>query len=148
MLIDDQHHQQQQSRSIGKPLPTLPAPLLSAPKKLHTLPTPSAFPRPKIPSKPKECTDEEVTVAIKPDYPLALSLPTALPHYTSGMPGMPSAQSCSGRATLVFKVQWRLCISIAACASPATNSTAQTHSTALVQRKRIAPVQHQVRSVL
>ncbi|KAJ6668930.1 hypothetical protein lerEdw1_007739 [Lerista edwardsae] len=64
--IDDQHHQQQ-SRSIGKPLPTLPTQSVSAPKKLHTLPAPSAFPRPKIPPKPKECTDEEADYVVPVD---------------------------------------------------------------------------------
>lgn len=64
--IDDQHHQQQ-SRSIGKPLPTLPTQPLPTPKKLHTLPTPSAYPRPKILPKPKECTDEEADYVVPVD---------------------------------------------------------------------------------
>ncbi|XP_053160864.1 B-cell linker protein isoform X3 [Hemicordylus capensis] len=62
----DNQHQQQHSRPITKPLPNLPM-RSSKPKTLPTLPTPSAAPRPKIPPKQKECTDEEADYVVPVD---------------------------------------------------------------------------------
>ncbi|KAM9379800.1 B-cell linker protein [Phaethornis superciliosus] len=54
----DNRTNHQQLHSISKPLPCAPSPAMSRPKK-PSLPVPSAAAKPKVPPKPKECSDDE-----------------------------------------------------------------------------------------
>ncbi|XP_071604723.1 B-cell linker protein isoform X3 [Heliangelus exortis] len=54
----DNRTNHQQLHSISKPLPCVPSPATSRPKK-PSLPVPSAAAKPKVPPKPKECSDDE-----------------------------------------------------------------------------------------
>ncbi|KFV53959.1 B-cell linker protein, partial [Tyto alba] len=57
----DNRTSHQQLPPINKPLPSTPSPATSRPKKLSmpSLPLPSPAAKPKIPLKPKECSDDE-----------------------------------------------------------------------------------------
>ncbi|XP_025949942.2 B-cell linker protein isoform X2 [Dromaius novaehollandiae] len=57
----DNRTSHQQPPPINKPLPTMPSPASSRPKKPSkpSLPLPSTVPKPKVPPKPKECSDDE-----------------------------------------------------------------------------------------
>ncbi|XP_075614315.1 B-cell linker protein isoform X5 [Balearica regulorum gibbericeps] len=57
----DSRTSQQQLPPINKPLPSTPSPAVSRPKKpsVPSLPLPSPAAKPKVPPKPKECSDDE-----------------------------------------------------------------------------------------
>ncbi|KAM6130490.1 B-cell linker protein [Phoenicopterus ruber ruber] len=57
----DNRTSHQQLPSINKPLPSTPSPAMSRPKKpsMPSLPVPSPAAKPKVPPKPKECSDDE-----------------------------------------------------------------------------------------
>ncbi|KFP44455.1 B-cell linker protein, partial [Chlamydotis macqueenii] len=57
----DNRTSHQQLPPIHKPLPTTPSPAMSKPKKpsVPSLPLPSPAAKPKVPPKPKECSDDE-----------------------------------------------------------------------------------------
>ncbi|NWI27754.1 BLNK protein, partial [Sula dactylatra] len=57
----DSRTSHQQLPSINKPLPNTPSPAVSRPKKpsMPSLPLPSPAAKPKVPPKPKECSDDE-----------------------------------------------------------------------------------------
>ncbi|XP_051474344.1 B-cell linker protein isoform X2 [Apus apus] len=54
----DNRTNHQQLPSMSKPLPSTPSPAMSRPKK-PSLPLPSPAAKPKVPPKPKECSDDE-----------------------------------------------------------------------------------------
>uniref|UniRef100_A0A663M9X4 B cell linker n=1 Tax=Athene cunicularia TaxID=194338 RepID=A0A663M9X4_ATHCN len=58
----DNRGSHQQLPPINKPLPSTPSPAMSRPKKpsVPSLPLPSPAAKPKVPLKPKECSDDEV----------------------------------------------------------------------------------------
>ncbi|XP_023785453.1 B-cell linker protein isoform X5 [Cyanistes caeruleus] len=57
----DNRTSHQQLPPINKPLPSTPSPAMSRPKKpcVPSMPLPSPAAKPKVPPKPKECSDEE-----------------------------------------------------------------------------------------
>lgn len=58
-ISKDNRTSHQQLPPINKPLPSKPSPVMSRPKK-PSLPSPSPVAKPRVPPKPKMCSDDEV----------------------------------------------------------------------------------------
>ncbi|XP_025917726.1 B-cell linker protein isoform X4 [Apteryx rowi] len=112
----DNRTSHQQLPPINKPLPTMPSPALSRPKKPSkpSLPLPSTAPKPKVPPKPKECSDDEDNYIVPVDNDddnyiepteSSTSLPTKPPVNRFMKPTTKSAFPTSAKPSLTSDTQ-------------------------------------------
>ncbi|XP_062435631.1 B-cell linker protein isoform X1 [Rhea pennata] len=112
----DNRTSHQQPPSINKPLPTMPSPAASRPKKPSkpSLPLPSTAPKPKVPPKPKECSDDEDNYIVPVDNDddnyiepteSSTSLPTRSPVNRFMKPTTKSAFPTSATPSLTSDMQ-------------------------------------------